>query len=156
MIVGMTLLMVEHPSGYGFKSFKDENDEVQRQESDGEKTTLYYNNMQDERNVIVCLQYIQQVANPKPIFVSVQDYYQSNLQSDTKVELTSRQVHGCILYTVHRISFRMSLPVIYVDVLARINVPRSSKIHAQLNQSQSKTTSTVRLLITIDYALFIL
>jgi CD109 antigen len=88
---GMTLLMVEHPSGYGFKSFKDENDEVQRQESDGEKTTLYYNNMQDERNVIVCLQYIQQVANPKPIFVSVQDYYQSNLQSDTKVELTSRQ-----------------------------------------------------------------
>ena len=88
----MSLLMIEHPSGYGFKSFKDENDQVQKQESDGDKTTLYYNDMQQERNVIVCLQYIQPVANPKPIFVSVQDYYQSDLKSDTQVALITRQV----------------------------------------------------------------
>ena len=48
--------------------------------------------MQQERNVIVCLQYIQPVANPKPIFVSVQDYYQSDLKSDTQVALITRQV----------------------------------------------------------------
>ena len=88
----MSLLIIEHPSGYGFKSYEDEGNAVQLQESDGEKTTLYYNNMQEERNVVVCLQYVEEVANPKPIFVSVQDYYQTNLKSDTMVALTNRQV----------------------------------------------------------------
>ena len=95
---GMTLLMVEHASGYTYKSHEEigVRFKIKKYEVDADKTTFYYDDLLEERELKFCMQYVEAVANPRPVFVSVQDYYNPSAKADTKVELTSRQViHRC-------------------------------------------------------------
>ena len=91
---GMTLVMVEHASGYTYKSHEEIGTvgKIKKYESDADKTTFYYDDLLEERELKFCMQYVEAVANPRPVFVSVQDYYNPSAKADTKVELTSRQV----------------------------------------------------------------
>jgi hypothetical protein len=89
----MTLVMIEHASGYTYKSHEeiDTVGKIKKYESDADKTTFYYDDLLEERELKFCMQYVEAVANPRPVFVSVQDYYNPSAKADTKVELTSRQ-----------------------------------------------------------------
>merc|ERR1712106_1187662 len=91
---GMSLVMVEHPSGYGYKSHSepDGSEAIKLRESDSDKTTLYFDDLQTEREATVCFAYHTKVANPKPAFVSVQDYYNTEAKSDQQFSLDGRQV----------------------------------------------------------------
>jgi hypothetical protein len=90
---GMTLVMVEHASGYGYKSHKEigTDGKIKKFEPSGDKTTFYYDDLLEERELKFCMAYVEAVANPRPVFVSVQDYYNPSAKTDTKVELVSRQ-----------------------------------------------------------------
>jgi len=90
---GMSLVMVEHPSGYGYKSHSepDGSEAIKLRESDSDKTTLYFDDLQTEREATVCFAYHTKVANPKPAFVSVQDYYNTEAKSDQQFSLDGRQ-----------------------------------------------------------------
>ena len=96
---GMTLVMIEHASGYTYKSHEEIGTvgKIKKYESDADKTTFYYDDLLAERELKFCMQYVEAVANPRPVFVSVQDYYNPSAKADTKVELTSRQVRSGIL-----------------------------------------------------------
>jgi len=85
--------MVEHASGYTYKSHEEIGTvgKIKKYESDADKTTFYYDDLLEERELKFCMQYVEAVANPRPVFVSVQDYYNPSAKADTKVELTSRQ-----------------------------------------------------------------
>ena len=91
---GMTLVMIEHASGYTYKSHEEIETvgKIKKYESDADKTTFYFDDLLEERELKFCMQYVEAVANPRPVFVSVQDYYNPSAKADTKVELTSRQV----------------------------------------------------------------
>jgi hypothetical protein len=90
---GMTLVMIEHASGYTYKSHEEFGTvgKIKKYESDADKTTFYYDDLLEERELKFCMQYVEAIANPRPVFVSVQDYYNPSAKADTKVELTSRQ-----------------------------------------------------------------
>ena len=98
---GMSLVMVEHASGYTYKSHEEIGTvgKIKKYESDADKTTFYYDDLLEERELKFCMQYVEAVANPRPVFVSVQDYYNPSAKADTKVELTSRQVRSGFLGT---------------------------------------------------------
>jgi CD109 antigen len=90
---GMTLIMVEHASGYTYKSHEEigTSGKIKKFEPDADKTTFYFDDLLEERELKFCMQYVEAVANPRPVFVSVQDYYNPSAKADTKVELLSRQ-----------------------------------------------------------------
>jgi hypothetical protein len=90
---GMTLLLVEHPSGYVYDTHKELGDGqfIKRYETDGEKTTFYFDDLMKERQVRLCMKYETKVANPKPAFVTVQDYYNPTSKSDVPFILENRQ-----------------------------------------------------------------
>lgn len=71
---GMTLLMIEHPSGFEYLSNNPatDNSTPEKVESDEEKTTFYYNDMKVEKKIEICMKKINDVTNLKPIFITVQ------------------------------------------------------------------------------------
>lgn len=91
---GMSLLMVEHPSGFEYSSHtvEDSSETPQKVEHDGEKTTFYYNDMEEEKVLTICMVKTEDVANPRPIYITVQDYYNPDAASNAEVELVSQQV----------------------------------------------------------------
>ena len=90
---GMSLLMVDHPSGFEYSSHSNEPDsEPQRVEQDGEKTTFYFDDLATEKEITICMIKTQSVANPKPIFINVQDYYNPDARSNVEVSLDDQQV----------------------------------------------------------------
>ena len=65
---------------------------IKLQESDSSKTTFYFDDLKKERTVNICFVYQTEVANPKPAFVTVQDYYETSARSDKLFFLKGRQV----------------------------------------------------------------
>jgi len=88
---GMSLLMVEHPSGYGYESHNVVSGIPAKVEPSAEKTTFYYDNLAEEKVITVCMIKNEDVANPKPINIIVQDYYNPEASSSVEMELTSEQ-----------------------------------------------------------------
>ena len=72
--------------------------EIKLRESSGEKTTFYFDDLKVERQFSVCLAYQTEVSNPKPAFVTVQDYYKPTEKSDVKFSLDGRQVRFARLW----------------------------------------------------------
>ena len=91
---GMSLVMVEHPSGFGYSSHavEDGSEQPQKVEQDADKTTFYFNDLAEQKTFTICMVKTQDVANPRPIFITVQDYYNPDAASNVEVELTSQQV----------------------------------------------------------------
>jgi CD109 antigen len=89
---GMSLLMVDHPSGFEYTSHSNEPDsEPQRVEQGSEKTTFYFDDLASEKEITICMTKTQSVANPKPIFINVQDYYNPDARSNLEVSLDDQQ-----------------------------------------------------------------
>jgi CD109 antigen len=90
---GMSLVLVEHPSGFVYDdhTVEDETEEPQKVEQDSEKTTFYFNDLKEEKRFTICMRKTEDVANPRPIFITVQDYYNPDATSNVEVELTSQQ-----------------------------------------------------------------
>lgn len=77
---------------YMFLIEPSETKSIKLQESDSEKTTLYYDDLLTSREATVCFVYQTPVANPKPAFVTVQDYYNTEAKTDQQFSLDNRQV----------------------------------------------------------------
>ena len=84
--IGFYILFLIEPS---------ETKSIKLQESDSEKTTLYYDDLLTSREATVCFVYQTPVANPKPAFVTVQDYYNTEAKTDQQFSLVNRQV-SCV------------------------------------------------------------
>ena len=92
--------------------------EIKLRESSGEKTTFYFDDLKVKREFTVCLAYQVEVANPKPAFVTVQDYYKPTEKSDVKFSLDGRQVRQ-ISFDWLDINFRMRARATYADASVR-------------------------------------
>jgi hypothetical protein len=89
----MVLVMVEHPSGYEYSSHEAaKGSEEEKLEVDSEKTTFYYSDLDTAKEVTICMTKTQDVANPRPFFITVQDYYNPDAKSTLEISLDGKQV----------------------------------------------------------------
>jgi len=90
---GMSLVTIEHPSGFAHLSVEavGDSDEPEKIEVNDESTVLYYNDLANAVAASVCLTKVQPVENPKPVYITVQDYYDPDAESSTEVQLRDLQ-----------------------------------------------------------------
>jgi hypothetical protein len=90
---GMSLVLVEHPSGFDYSSHEIEEDteEPQKVEQDADKTTFYFNDLAEQKVFTICMKKTGDVSNPRPIYITVQDYYNPDAASNKEVELVPLQ-----------------------------------------------------------------
>ena len=94
----MSLVTIEHPSGFAHLSVEavGDSDEPEKIEVNDESTVLYYNDLANAVAASVCLTKVQPVENPKPVYITVQDYYDPDAESSTEVQLRDLQKAGLI------------------------------------------------------------
>ena len=92
----MSLVTIEHPSGFAHLSVEavDDSDEPEKIEVNDESTVLYYNDLANAVAASVCLTKVTPVENPKPVYITVQDYYDPDAESSTEVQLRDLQKAG--------------------------------------------------------------
>merc|ERR1712004_14879 len=90
---GMSLVTIEHPSGFAHLSVEavGDSDEPEKIEVNDDSTVLYYNDLAQAVAASVCLTKVQPVENPKPVYITVQDYYDPDAESSTEVQLRDLQ-----------------------------------------------------------------
>jgi len=92
----MSLVTIEHPSGFAHLSVEavGKSDYPEKIEVNDESTVLYYNDLANAVAASVCLTKVQPVENPKPVYITVQDYYDPDAESSTEVKLRDLQKAG--------------------------------------------------------------
>ena len=101
-------MTVEHPSGYRYlnhsgkfntalvwnkaTSTLDMNNDIRLYETSEDETTFYYSEMQNEKNVNVCMKFENNVGAPKPAALTIQDYYNPAAKLNTFYALEGRKV----------------------------------------------------------------
>ena len=68
------------------------NNDIRLYETSEEETTFYYSEMQNEKNVNVCMKFENNVGAPKPAALTIQDYYNPDAKLNTFYALEGRQV----------------------------------------------------------------
>ena len=114
----MSLVTIEHPSGFAHLSVEavGDSDEPEKIEVNDDSTVLYYNDLAEAVAASVCLTKVQPVENPKPVYITVQDYYDPDAESSTEVQLRDLQKVGLRdhwRFFVHRLGYNELDPMKY-------------------------------------------